>query len=249
MTDTPTPSNPPFAAPLRKGRSKLAMVDPFFPETKEPRDSDEILHIKYDPHRLCTAVSQAIGAITPTMKLKVSDTIRKSIIRIRPCSAIYEYLKGHYHILTRASQVNLWRDLLSIWMEPSESATALIDRAMSKARNFKNLGGSFNKDHLMGLIIQQATQSRLTINNALMGRLEVLLSTYEKTPSLGQVIGALEACTWQDEANNIQPTPTMDFHHMNMQWELGGSDGDETFMEDAVDPAAFRAIIKGTCHL
>ncbi|MBW0475938.1 hypothetical protein O181_015653 [Austropuccinia psidii MF-1] len=302
MTDTPTPSNPPFAAPLRKGRSKVAMVDPFFPETKKSGDDDEILHIDYDPHRLRTAVSQAIGAITPTMKLKVdgsnfaeweddmamlmddfldnpeylttkegrttydeklcrsilthsvSNTIRKSIIRIRPCSAIYEYLKGHYHILTRASQVNLWRDLLSIQMEPSESATALIDRAMSKARNFKNLGGSFNEDHLMGLIIQQATRSRPTINNALMGRLEVLLSTYKKTPSLGQVIGALEACTRQDEANTIQPTPTptpptMDFHHMNIQRELGGSDGDQTFMEDAVDPAAFRAIIKGTCHL
>ncbi|MBW0509457.1 hypothetical protein O181_049172 [Austropuccinia psidii MF-1] len=106
----------------------------------------------------------------------------------------------------------------------------------------------------MSLIIQQATQSRPTINNALMGRLEVLLFTYKKTPSLGQVIGALEAYTRQDEANTTQPTPTptpptMDFHHMNMQRELGGSDVDKTFMEDAVDPAAFRAIIKGTCHL
>ncbi|MBW0509458.1 hypothetical protein O181_049173 [Austropuccinia psidii MF-1] len=156
MTDTPTPSNPPFAAPLRKGRLKLAMVDPFFPKTKKSGDSNEILHIKYDPHHLRTALSQAIGAITPTMKLKVdgsnfaeweddkamlmddfldnpeylttkegrtmydeklcrsilthsvSDTICKSIIQIRPCSDIYEYLKGHHHILTRASQVNLW---------------------------------------------------------------------------------------------------------------------------------------------
>ncbi|MBW0523704.1 hypothetical protein O181_063419 [Austropuccinia psidii MF-1] len=165
-----------------------------------------------------------------------------------PCSAIYEYLKGHYHILTRASQVTLWQDLLSIQMEPNESAMALIDQAMSKARNFKNIKGSFNKDHLLGLIIQQATQSRPAINTSLMGRLEVLILTYERTPNLGQVIGALEACTQQDEANNIQ-AKTMDFNHLDVQGELGSSKVDGTFAEDSMDPAAFWAIIRGTCHL
>ncbi|MBW0463651.1 hypothetical protein O181_003366 [Austropuccinia psidii MF-1] len=219
MADTPTPSNPPFPAPLRKGCSKLAMMDLFFTDTKKTEDNHEILNINYDPHHLRMAVSQAIGAITPSMKLKadgssfvewedemamlmyyflenpkylttkewrrtydeklchsilmhlVSDTICKSIICIRPCSSIYEYLKGHYHLFTRASQVNLWQDLLSIQMEPTERATDLIDQAMSKARNFKNLEGSFKEDNLMGLIIHQDTQSRPEINTALMGRL------------------------------------------------------------------------------
>ncbi|MBW0463381.1 hypothetical protein O181_003096 [Austropuccinia psidii MF-1] len=125
---------------------------------------------------------------------------------------------------------------------------------MSKARNFKNLEGLFSKDHLMGLIIKQATQSQPEINNALMGRLEVLLSTYEKTPNLGKVIGALEACTWQDKASNKQtnPTPTpqtMDFNHLNIQRELGNSKTGGKFAEDAVDPVAFLAIIRVTCHL
>ncbi|MBW0499004.1 hypothetical protein O181_038719 [Austropuccinia psidii MF-1] len=278
MTDTPTPSNPPFAAPLRKGRSKLAMVDPFFAETKKPEDNDEILHIEYDPHRLRTAVSQAIGAITPAMKLKVdgsdfaeweddmamlmddfldnpeylSTTEGRTMYDEKLCRSILTHSVSD--TIRKSIILNLWQDLLSIRMEPSESATALIDRAMSKARNFKNLEGSFNEDHLMGLILQQATQSRPTINNALMGRLEALLSTSEKTPNLGQVIGALEACTRQDEANTMQPKPTptpptMDFHHLNIQREMGGSEVDEPFMEDGVDPAAFRAIMKGTCHL
>ncbi|MBW0484808.1 hypothetical protein O181_024523 [Austropuccinia psidii MF-1] len=71
MADTPTPSNPPFAHPLQKGHSKLSTMDPFYAETKRPEDSDKILNIDYDLNHLCTAVSQAIGAITPAMKLKV----------------------------------------------------------------------------------------------------------------------------------------------------------------------------------
>ncbi|MBW0492941.1 hypothetical protein O181_032656 [Austropuccinia psidii MF-1] len=184
----------------------------------------------------------------------VLDTIHKSILCMRPCSAIYEYLKSHYHILKRASQVNSWQDLLSIRMEPKESATALINQAMSRARGFKNIKGSFDEDHLLSLIIQQATQSRPAINTALMSRLEMLLLTYERTPNLGQVIGALEACTRQDKVSNVQanpvPTPkTMDFNHLDIQGDLGGSEVGEAFSEETIDPAAFQAIIKGTCHL
>ncbi|MBW0486046.1 hypothetical protein O181_025761 [Austropuccinia psidii MF-1] len=139
-------------------------------------------------------------------------------------------------------------------MEPNKSATALVDRAMSKTRNFKNIEASFDEDHLLGLIIQQATQSQPAINTALMSRLEMLLSTYDRTPNLGQVIGVLEACTQQDEVSNIQanpaPTPkTMDFNHLDVQGDPGCSEVGETFSEDSVDPAAFRAIIKGTCHI
>ncbi|MBW0527095.1 hypothetical protein O181_066810 [Austropuccinia psidii MF-1] len=297
MAETPTPSNPPFLAPLRKGRTRLAVTDPFIGEAKKPEGGDEILSAEYDPHQLRMAVSQAIGAITPAMKLKIDGSnfaeweddmailmdgfldnpkyltttegrttydeklccliLTHSVsdtICMRPCSAIYKYLKSHYHILTRASQVNSWQDLLSIRMEPNESATALVDRAMSKARNFKNIKGLFDEDHLLGLIMQQATQSRPAINTALMSILEMLLSTYDRTPNLGQVIGALEACTWQDEASNIQANPapipkTMYFNHLDVQRDPGGSKVGETFSEDSVDPAAFRAIIKGTCHI
>ncbi|MBW0484809.1 hypothetical protein O181_024524 [Austropuccinia psidii MF-1] len=124
---------------------------------------------------------------------------------------------------------------------------------MGKARSFNNLRGLFNQDHLMGMIIKQATQSRPAINTGLIGRFEVLLSTYEKTPNLGQVIGALEACFWQDEANNAPtntpPTPqAMDFNHLNIQGKLGTSETDGTFAEDNMDPVVFRAIIRGMCH-
>ncbi|MBW0523703.1 hypothetical protein O181_063418 [Austropuccinia psidii MF-1] len=49
-------------------------MDPFIAEKKRPEDSDEILSIEYDPHQLRTAISQAIGAITPAMKLKVDGS-------------------------------------------------------------------------------------------------------------------------------------------------------------------------------
>ncbi|MBW0472548.1 hypothetical protein O181_012263 [Austropuccinia psidii MF-1] len=141
-------------------------------------------------------------------------------------------------------------------MGPSKSAIALIDQAMSKPRNFRNLEGSFHKDHLMGLIIQKATQSRPAINTALMGRLEVSLATYNKTPNLDQVIEALEACTCKDETNTTPEMTTtapqgMDFHHLNLQGghEMSEIGTDGSFAEDNVDPAALHAIIKGTCHL
>ncbi|MBW0488369.1 hypothetical protein O181_028084 [Austropuccinia psidii MF-1] len=47
-------------------------MDPLYSETKKPEDSNKILNIDYDLHHLCTAVSQAIVAITPAMKIKVN---------------------------------------------------------------------------------------------------------------------------------------------------------------------------------
>ncbi|MBW0489286.1 hypothetical protein O181_029001 [Austropuccinia psidii MF-1] len=105
----------------------------------------------------------------------------------------------------------------------------------------------------MGLIIQQETQSQPAINTALMGRLEVFLSTYEKTLNLGQVIVVLKACTQQEEEKTMLTTSTsttqaMDFYHLNLQGGKGMSEvnTDGPFVEDTVDPAVFQAIIKAT---
>ncbi|MBW0519263.1 hypothetical protein O181_058978 [Austropuccinia psidii MF-1] len=89
-----------------------------------------------------------------------------------------------------------------------------------------------------------------------MGRLAVLLSTYDKTPNLGKVIAALEVCTRQDKVKKILTNSTsklqaMDFYHLNLKGGHGMSkiNTDGSCSEDTVHPSAFCVIIKGTCYL
>ncbi|MBW0523564.1 hypothetical protein O181_063279 [Austropuccinia psidii MF-1] len=94
----------------------------------------------------------------------VLDTICKKIIKLRLCSAIYSYLKNHYHILTRASQVRTWKELLSTQMKDGESTTALVDRVLTKVRSYENTNSKLNEDYILGLLLQQSTISGILPN-------------------------------------------------------------------------------------
>ncbi|MBW0503568.1 hypothetical protein O181_043283 [Austropuccinia psidii MF-1] len=74
MTDTPTPTFPPFFPLLRRGRSRGTLNDPFLDKMKKTDDTDAILDQEYDPHCLRMAIAQAINTITPKMKLKVDGS-------------------------------------------------------------------------------------------------------------------------------------------------------------------------------
>ncbi|MBW0479562.1 hypothetical protein O181_019277 [Austropuccinia psidii MF-1] len=113
----------------------------------------------------------------------VSDTICKKIIKLQPFSAIYSYLKNHYHILIQASQVLTWQELLLTQMKDGESTTALVDRVFTRLRSYKNTNSNMNKDHILGLLLQQATTSQPTINALLQNKLEAIITTYGQTPN------------------------------------------------------------------
>ncbi|MBW0484196.1 hypothetical protein O181_023911 [Austropuccinia psidii MF-1] len=100
----------------------------------------------------------------------VSDTIHNSIICIHPCSATCKHLKLHYHILTCASQVLSWTNLLSLQMEDGESVMALVYQLMSKVQNFKNMHRSSREDHMMGILLQHVTHNKPSISNLVMGQ-------------------------------------------------------------------------------
>ncbi|MBW0579286.1 hypothetical protein O181_119001 [Austropuccinia psidii MF-1] len=75
MTDTLTPTNPTFVPTLlRCGRSRAALNNPFIAQTKNADGKEAIVDKEYNPHQLCTIISQAINAITPEMKLKVDSS-------------------------------------------------------------------------------------------------------------------------------------------------------------------------------
>ncbi|MBW0516272.1 hypothetical protein O181_055987 [Austropuccinia psidii MF-1] len=296
MTNTPTPTFPPVFPLLRRGRSKGTLGDPFLAETKRTGDTEVILDQEYDPHRLRTAIAQAINTITPKMKLKVdgsnfsdweddmamlfddfldnpeyltmtghttygeklcrsilthsvSNIICKSIIHICPCSAIYEHLKSHYHILTRVLQVLSWTNLLTLWMEEGERATALVYRMWSKVRDFKNRHGSFREDHLLGILLQHATRSQPTISNLVMNKLEAIVSTYSQPPNLGKVIAVIKSSAQQVTSQKDMTTPGKTnlptFQKLNIAGNYNAEEmGNEEFLKDSFDPEALRAMQK-----
>ncbi|MBW0508503.1 hypothetical protein O181_048218 [Austropuccinia psidii MF-1] len=147
----------------------------------------------------------------------VLDTIRKKIIKLRPCSAIYSYLKNHYHIFTWASQVLTWQELLLTQMKDGEGTTALVDRVLTKVRSYENTNSKFNENHILGLLLQQATTSQPTINALLQKKLEAIITTYGQKPNFGKIVSALEACTRQVTAQQAVEATKTDFNAINFQ--------------------------------
>ncbi|MBW0477744.1 hypothetical protein O181_017459, partial [Austropuccinia psidii MF-1] len=184
----------------------------------------------------------------------VSETIRKKIIKLRPCSAIYSYLKNHYHILTRASQVLTWQELLSTQMKDGESTTALVDRILTWVRGYENTNGKLNEDHILGLLLQQATTSQPAINTLLQNKLEAIVMTYGQTPNFGQIVSALEACTRQvtaQQAVEATKTTMINLQQLTMDdtTSLADIGQEKDFTPDHFDPEILRTVVRGTCHL
>ncbi|MBW0543309.1 hypothetical protein O181_083024 [Austropuccinia psidii MF-1] len=155
----------------------------------------------------------------------VSNTICKSIIHIHPCSAIYAHLKSHYHILTYTSQVLLWTNLLSLQMKDEESATALVDRLLSKVCNFKNMHSSFREDHVLGILLQHATHSQPSISNLVMVTSQKKMAIPDKT--------------------NLLTFQKLHVADNNSTVEMGNNE----FFEGSIDLEALCAMIQGTCHI
>ncbi|MBW0545625.1 hypothetical protein O181_085340 [Austropuccinia psidii MF-1] len=171
----------------------------------------------------------------------VSDTICKKIIKLQPRSAIYSYLKNHYHILTRASQVLTWQELLSTQMKDGESTTALVDRILTRVRGYKNTNSKLNEDHILSLLLQQATTSQPAINTLLQHKLEVIVTTYRQTPNFRQIVLALEACTRQvtaQQAVEAMKTNTINLQQLTMDnaTSLADIGQEKDFMPDDFDP-------------
>ncbi|MBW0488683.1 hypothetical protein O181_028398 [Austropuccinia psidii MF-1] len=149
----------------------------------------------------------------------VSDTIHKRIIRIRPGSAVYEYLKSHYHILARASQ------------------------------DFKNRHGSFREDHLLGILLQHATRSRPSISDLEaiisaynqppnLGQVIAVIesSTQQVTPQQKMVMpGKPDPLTFQKVHVTGDDNPI----------EIGVDE----FSGNLINPEALRMMVRGTCHI
>ncbi|MBW0543276.1 hypothetical protein O181_082991 [Austropuccinia psidii MF-1] len=273
MTDTPTPTFPPAFPMLRGGRSKGTLSDPFLTGTKKTEDTDAIIDEEYDPHRLRTAIAQVINAITADMKLKVdgsnfSDWEDDMAMLLDDFLDNPEYLttttgrttygeKLCCSILTHSVSDTIllsWTNLLALRMEDGESATALVDRMWSKVRDFKNRHSSFKEDHLLGVLLQNATCCRPTINDLVMNKLESIVSTYGQPPNLGQVIAAIESSTQQVLSQKEMSTP--DKTSLPTFQKLSTADdgdaeemGNNEFLEGSFDPEALRAIVRGTCHL
>ncbi|MBW0503499.1 hypothetical protein O181_043214 [Austropuccinia psidii MF-1] len=184
----------------------------------------------------------------------VSNTICEKIIKLRPCSTIYSYLKNHYHILTQASQVLTWQELLSTQMKDGESTMALVDRILTRVRGYKNTNGKLNEDHILGLLLQQATTSQPAINTLLKNKLEPIVTTYGQTPNFGQIVSALEACTRQvtaQQAVEATKTNTINLQQLTMDdtTSLADIGQEKDFTPDDLDPEILRTVVRGTCHL
>ncbi|MBW0574813.1 hypothetical protein O181_114528 [Austropuccinia psidii MF-1] len=183
----------------------------------------------------------------------VSDTIRKKIIKLRPCSAIYSYLKNHYHILTQASKVLTWQELLSTQMKDGESTTALVDRILTRVRGYENTNGKLNENHILGLLLQHATTSQPAINTLLQNKLKAIVTTYRKTPNFGQIVSALKACTRQVTAQ--QAVEATKINAINLQQltmddttTLTDIGQEKDFTLDDFDPDILYKVVRGTCH-
>ncbi|MBW0582150.1 hypothetical protein O181_121865 [Austropuccinia psidii MF-1] len=120
-------------------------------------------------------------------------------------------------------------------MKDKESATALVDRLWSKVCNFKNRHGAFRKDHVLGILLSHMTCSQPSICELIMGKLEGIISTYGQSPSLRQVISAIESSTQEVTSQKMLVTPTNSRLLMFQQLHVAGKNravemGDDEFL-------------------
>ncbi|MBW0539538.1 hypothetical protein O181_079253 [Austropuccinia psidii MF-1] len=114
----------------------------------------------------------------------VSDTICKSIICICPCSAIYEYLKSHYHILTCGLQVLSWTNLLDLQMEEEESAMALVNWLWSK---LEAIVSTYSQPPSLGQVIAaiESSTQQVTLQKKMVTPNKLSLLTFQKVHVTG----------------------------------------------------------------
>ncbi|MBW0519129.1 hypothetical protein O181_058844 [Austropuccinia psidii MF-1] len=77
----------------------------------------------------------------------VPDSIQDSIITIRPCHAIYTWLKHHYFATTRSSQCVAFNKLLSIEIHDDKAPSSLIMQMNEALTDFKNWSGNLGNDY------------------------------------------------------------------------------------------------------
>ncbi|MBW0468164.1 hypothetical protein O181_007879 [Austropuccinia psidii MF-1] len=135
----------------------------------------------------------------------VPDSIQDSIITIRPCHAIYTWLKHHYFATTRSSQCVAFNKLLSIELQDDEAPSSLVMRMNEALTGFKNRSGNLGDDYVMGLLLQRAIIKRPTIYRAVMDRLDTEVSCGKATTFASCVL-TLESCFQRPEVTDMHPS-------------------------------------------
>ncbi|MBW0481398.1 hypothetical protein O181_021113 [Austropuccinia psidii MF-1] len=100
------------------------------------------------------------------------DCIQDRVITLRPCSAIYGWLKSHYFIVTRSTQCASFDKLFSIEINNNEPPSSLVMRLNEALTEFKNRGGVFNDGYILGQLLQRAIIKRPTIYRSVMDKLD-----------------------------------------------------------------------------
>ncbi|MBW0487800.1 hypothetical protein O181_027515 [Austropuccinia psidii MF-1] len=127
------------------------------------------------------------------------DFIQDSVITLRPCSAIYGWLKRNYFIITQSTQCASFNKLFSIEINNDKAPSSLVMRLNEALTEFKNQGGVFKDDYVLGQLLQCAIIKRPAIYQSVMDKLDGDMP-YGKMISFPSCILTLESCFQRPEA-------------------------------------------------
>ncbi|MBW0485619.1 hypothetical protein O181_025334 [Austropuccinia psidii MF-1] len=215
-----------YQAKLQRGPPTNMSKNKTLPELS--RDVDMVINkgIGDEKHeRFCRAVLLSL----------VQDSIQDNIITIRPCHAIYTWLKHHYFTITRSSQCVAFNKLLSIEIRDDKAPSSLVMRMNEALTEFKNRSENLGDDYVMGQLLQRAIIKRPTIYRAVMDRLDAEVSC-GKTTTFASCVLNLESCFQRPEANDIQPS----FNSIKMTARPDFSEKEEH--------TALRSTMQLICH-
>ncbi|MBW0476803.1 hypothetical protein O181_016518 [Austropuccinia psidii MF-1] len=166
----------------------------------------------------------------------VPDPIQDSIITMRPCHAMYTWLKNHYFVMTRTSQCVAFNRLMSIELNDGEAPSSLVLRLNEALIELKKLSGQLGEDHVMGQLVQRAVMRRPEVYRAMMNKLDTEISC-GRSPTFASCVLTLESCFQRPEVNDITPS----FNSMTMQQRPLPVVGDD-------EHTAMRTMFQVTCH-
>ncbi|MBW0552169.1 hypothetical protein O181_091884 [Austropuccinia psidii MF-1] len=248
--NTPAQKHTISIPPLQRGRSAARLPNPFcnHKQMTNPTERHD------DQYCLQTMIAQANAAIKEDMKLKedglnfvswednmamllddyLSTTDGTNVFNEKICQSLLIHSVSDTILLT-------WQKLLSTQMKDGESTMALVDRILTRVRGYENTNSKLNEDHILGLLLQQATTSQPAINTLLQHKLEAIVMTYGQTPNFRQIVLALEACTRQvtaQQAVEATKTNTINLQQLTMddRTSLADIGQEKDFMPDDFDP-------------
>ncbi|MBW0535514.1 hypothetical protein O181_075229 [Austropuccinia psidii MF-1] len=102
----------------------------------------------------------------------VPAPIQDSIITMRPCHAMYTWLKNHYFVMTRTSQCVAFNRLMLIELREGEVPSSLVLRLNKALIELKNQSGQLEEDHVMGKLVQHAVMQRPEVYRVVMEKLD-----------------------------------------------------------------------------